>query len=133
LDPWLLCKKQKKLFCYSKIKIDFLPIVFALKGLFWHATLISSLPFVWLGLVITFLNLKIKESVGCMGYGSFVMLCNGCFSLHQFDLKTGRWGIAYRQCSMLKHYFIFWHFFVESRFYLFWNKMDPPFSNVKNT
>ncbi len=30
-----------------------------------------------------------------MGYGFFVVLCNGCFSLHQYDL---RWRMAYRQC-----------------------------------
>jgi hypothetical protein len=75
---------------------------------------------VQLGFVITFLNLKIvvhfvvqfclicwgyfpivhglhlynlfnlKGNVGCMGYRSFVVLCNACFSLHQFDLKIGR-------------------------------------------
>jgi hypothetical protein len=29
------------------------------------------------------------------GLWFFVVLCNGCFPLHQYDL---RWRIAYRQC-----------------------------------
>jgi len=60
----------------------------------------------------------------------FLLLCYaGCFSLHQYDL---RWRIAYRQCSMLKHYFILQPFFVESRLYIFWNKINPPSLIVKD-
>ncbi len=111
MRPWLLCNKnyfviQKKhwppwCFCYL-----------ALKAFLWHVRLIFSLPFVWLGHVVKHILIwnycgfcsaifqlimaqsflfNLKGSVGCMGYRFFIVLCNGCFSLHQYDL---RWKMA---------------------------------------